>query len=102
MVSRVLYDARCKNLLLFLETEMLHIDSLLMSNSLLDGRLLEVLAGAHFAHGAGLLELALEFLQGPFDVFAFFNRNNDHAFTPPFSKLDCKGRNNLKIPKIFC
>jgi hypothetical protein len=55
-----------------------------MSNAILHGRLLEVLTGAELANGTGLFEFALEFLQGSLDVFSFLNRDNDHAFTPPF------------------
>ena len=96
-----LYTVRRK-LLLFLEPELLYVDSFLMSHTLDHGRLLKVLAGAHLADGTGLFELALEFLQGSLDIFAFFDGNDDHAFTPPFSQLDRKVRNYLKIHKIFC
>ncbi len=64
---------------------MLHIDSLHLRRSLLYRRLLEVLAGAELADGTGLLEFSLEFLQSPFDVLAFLDRNYDHnAVTTSF------------------
>ena len=65
-----------------------------MGHTLDHGRLLEVLAGAHFAHGAGLFELALEFLEGSFDVFAFFDGNDDHALYTSFFSF---GAAKLKI-----
>lgn len=64
---------------------MLHIDGLHLRRSLLYRRLLEVLAGAELADGTGLLEFSLEFLQSPFDVLAFLDRNYDHnAVTTSF------------------
>ena len=64
---------------------MLHIDSLHLRRSLLYRRLLEVLAGAKLTDGTGLLEFSLEFLQSPFDVLAFLDRNYDHnAVTTSF------------------
>jgi hypothetical protein len=75
-----------KSLLFFLKTQVLYIDSLLQRDTLLHGRLLEVLAGTHLADSSGFLELALEFLKGSFDVFTFFDGNDNHAFTPPFFK----------------
>jgi len=65
-------------LLLVHKLHVLDIDSLLHSHSLLDGRLLKVLAGTHLADGSGLLELPLEFLQGPLYVLTLFNRYYNH------------------------
>jgi hypothetical protein len=91
-----------ESLLFFLKTQVLDIDSLLQRDTLLHGRLLEVLAGTHLADSSGLLELALEFLQGSFDVFAFFDGNDDHAFTPPFSKnWTAKVEKNRLSTKLF-
>ena len=77
--------AKVSFLLLVLELEVLYVDRLLLGDSLLHGRLLEVLAGAEFADGAGLLEFPLEFLEGSLNVFAFLDLYDNHAFTPPFS-----------------
>ena len=87
------YFLRRGYLLLFLEPEMLYINSFLMSHTLDHGRLLKVLAGAHLADGTGLFELTLEFLQSSLDIFAFFDGNDDHAFTPPFFKWTAKLEN---------
>ena len=65
-------------LLLFHGAEMLYIDSLLMCNSLLCRRLLEVLACAKLTDSTGLLELSLEFLKSSLDVLAFLDWNYDH------------------------
>ena len=90
-----------ESLLLFLKTKLLNIDSLLERHALFDGRLLEVLAGTHLANGAGFFELTLEFLKGSFDVFAFFDGNDDHAFYTSFFQMDCKGRKKLQMHKII-
>lgn len=72
-------------LLLVEQLEVLNVDSLQLRGSLLYRRLLEVLAGAKLADGTGLLEFPLEFLQSPFDVLAFLDRNYDHnAVTTSF------------------
>ena len=63
---------------------MLHVDRLLLGDSLLDRRLLEVLAGAELADGTGLLEFPLEFLQRSFNVVTVLDLYDNHAFTPPF------------------
>ena len=78
------YLKSVKSLLLFLKTKLLNIDGLHMSHTLKYGRLLKVLAGAHLADGTGLFELTLEFLQGSFDIFAFFDGNDDHCFYTSF------------------
>ena len=58
--GRPCYDKKVlEGLLLFLQTELLDVDGLLMSNAILHGRLLEILAGAELANGTGLLEFAL-------------------------------------------
>ena len=90
-----------KQLLLFLETKLLNIDGLLKCYALLDGRLLEVLTGTHLTDGTGLFELALEFFQGSFDVFAFFDGYDDHCFYTSFFFWDCKGRKKLQMHKII-
>ena len=72
-------------LLLVKQLEVLNVDGLHLRGSSLYRRLLEVLAGAKLADGTGLLEFSLEFLQSPFDVLAFLDRNYDHnAFTTSF------------------
>ena len=58
---------------------MLDVDSLHPGSSLLNRRLLKILAGTHLADRTSLFELPLEFLQGPFDILAFFNGNYDHC-----------------------
>ena len=75
-------------LLLVKQLEVLNVDGLQLRGSLLHRRLLEVLAGAKLADGTGLLEFPLEFLQSPFDVLAFLDRNYDHnAVTTSFFLL---------------
>ena len=68
-------------------------------------RLLEVLTGAKLTDGTGLLEFSLEFLQSPFDVLAFLDRNYDHnAVTTSFffSKLgNIKTFSVIKFPSAF-
>jgi len=78
-------------LLLVLETEVLHVDSLLHGFPLDLGRLLERLAGTELADGTGLFELSLELFQSALDVFAFFNRYNNHFFITSFFFSGCKG-----------
>ena len=74
-----------KKLLLVKQLEVLNVDSFHLRSSSLYRRLLEVLAGAKLADGTGLLEFPLEFLQSPFDVLAFLDRNYDHnAVTTSF------------------
>lgn len=83
-------------LLLVKQLEVLNVDGLHLRGSSLYRRLLEVLAGAKLADGTGLLEFSLEFLQSPFDVLAFLDRNYDHnAFTTSFFSV------NLGISKRF-
>ena len=74
---------------------MLNVDSLLLGNTLLYGRLLEVLAGPHLADGAGLLELALEFLECALDVLAFFYLYYNHSFITPFFFFERAKVNNF-------
>ena len=91
---------RC--LLLFLETQMLHVNGLLKGHALDHGRLLKILAGAHLTDGTGFLEFALEFLQGSFNVFAFFNRNNDHTFYTSFFSLGLQSyQKNIFLQNYF-
>ena len=72
-------------LLLVEQLEVLNVDGLHLRGSSLYRRLLEVLAGAKLTDGTGLLEFSLEFLQSPFDVLAFLDRNYDHnAVTTSF------------------
>ena len=79
-------------LLLVHKAQMLYIDRLLLGDTPLLGRLRKVLAGTELTYGTGLLELPLEFLEGPLDVFAFFDGNYNHAFITSFLFADCKGR----------
>lgn len=89
---------RGRELLLVLKLEMLYVDSLHPCGSLLYRRLLEVLAGAKLTDCTGLLELPLEFLEGSFDVLAFFDWNYDHDFfTTSFFLSGCKDMKNLLI-----
>ena len=71
-------------LLLLKETQVLDVNRFLLCDTLLDGRLLEILAGAHLADCTRLLELALELFKGALDIFAFFNLYDDHSFITPF------------------
>ncbi len=72
-------------LLLLKQLEVLNVDGLHLRRSSLYRRLFEVLTGAKLADGTGLLEFPLEFLQSPFDVLAFLDRNYDHnAVTTSF------------------
>lgn len=74
------------------DAEVLYVDSLFLGHSLLDGRLLEVLACAKLADCTGLLEFTLEALQCAFNVVAVFDRYDNHAFkAPPFFFWDRKG-----------
>ena len=83
-------------LLLVKQLEVLNVDGLHLRGSSLYRRLLEVLAGAELADGTGLLEFPLEFLQSPFDVLAFLDRNYDHnAVTTSFFS------ENLEISRRF-
>ena len=80
---------------------MLYVDSLLLGDALLLGRLRKVLAGTELTNGTGLLELPLEFLEGRLDVFAIYDGNYNPAFITSFLFADCKGSTNYLSSKIF-
>ncbi len=60
-------------------TQVLNVDSFLSAFPVKDGRFCEFLTLAEFFHYASLFEFSLEFFQGFFDVFTFFDRNYDHC-----------------------
>ena len=66
------------DLLLVLKLEMLDIDRLLERDALLDGRLLEILAGAELTDDSGLFEFTFELLEGSLDVLAFLDGYYNH------------------------
>ncbi len=73
-------------LLLFLKPEVLNVDGFHLSVPPCHGWFLKILAGAQLADRACLLELPLESLQRPFDVFPILYWNYDHnGFTTSFS-----------------
>ena len=61
------------------DAEVLYVDSLFLGHSLLDGRLLEVLACAKLADCTSLLEFTLEALQCAFNIVAVFDLYDNHA-----------------------
>ena len=67
-----------QELLLVLETKVLNIDGLLLSDTLADRRLLEVLAGTQLANRSGLLELSLKLLKSLLDIVTFLNWYDNH------------------------
>lgn len=75
-------QAVCMNegqeLLLVLETKVLNIDGLLLSDTLADRRLLEVLAGTQLANRSGLLELSLKLLKSLLDIVTFLYWYDNH------------------------
>ncbi len=66
------------DLLLFLELQVLNIDSLLNLLSPLHRRFHEVLSCAEFADCACFLEFPLESLESSLDVLTFLKRYNNH------------------------
>ena len=52
--------------------ELLHVNGVLLGQTLQYAGLVELLTGAEFLHNTGPLELSLEFLQGAFIVFGLF------------------------------
>lgn len=75
-------QAVCMNegqeLLLVLETKVLNIDGLLLSDTFADRRLLEVLAGTQLANRSGLLELSLKLLKSLLDIVTFLYWYDNH------------------------
>ena len=67
-----------QELLLVLETKVLNIDGLLLSDTLADRRLLEVLAGTQLANRSGLLELSLKLLKSLLDIVTFLYWYDNH------------------------
>ena len=76
------------------DAEALYVDSLFLGHSLLDGRLLEVLACAKLADCTGLLEFTFEALQCAFNVVAVFYWYDNHALNHLLFLL---GRQRYKI-----
>ena len=73
-----------KNLLLFQKAKVLYVNGLLLCNTALYGRLLEILAGTHFANCTGLFEFTLELFQSALDILTFFYLYYNHSFITPF------------------
>ena len=66
--------------LFFRGSKLLHINSVLLSETLQYGRLVELLAGAKFFNDTCSFKFSLKSLQGAFDVFALFYGYYDHCF----------------------
>ena len=65
--------------LFFVTTKLLHIDSVLHSETLLYAGLVELLTTTEFLGNAGLFELSLELLESALNVFALFDGYYDHS-----------------------
>lgn len=70
--------ARRGRTLIVVLMEFLNVDSLHHFLAVYHRRLVELLTCAQFLHNASSLILSFEFLQGSFDVLAFFNLNDNH------------------------
>ena len=66
--------------LFFCSSELLHINGVLLGETLQYGRLVELLAGAEFFNDTCSFKFSLKSFQGAFDVFALFNGYYDHCF----------------------
>lgn len=80
---RLLYLEDVENLL-FVQSQMLYVDSLLDFVSSLYGRFLELLPAAQLTYHSCLFKFTFEFLESLLNVFAFFDRYYNHSFTTSF------------------
>ena len=75
--------------LLFVGAQMLDVNGLHHFLAVGDGGFLESLTGADFFDHTGLFGFTFEFLQGAFDVFAFFYGYDNHDLSLFFKFLLC-------------
>ena len=83
MVSRIL-SLECV-LHIIMGMHLLHINSVLHLNTLKLRGLIELLTSAELLNDTGLIEFTFEFLNGAFDILAFFYGYYDHCMTPPLA-----------------
>ena len=87
MLERLIVHIRCVILELHIVVRMqlLHIDCVHHFLTSYGAGLVELLATTKLFDDTGLVEFAFEFLNGAFDILAFFYGYYDHCMTPPLA-----------------